>query len=255
MKAKILTLTLALTLLVAAGPAQAQDKTYTNSIGMEFVLIPAGSFMMGSAEGHEDERPMHYVTISRPFYLGKYEVTQAQWMALMGNNHSRFKGPNNPVEVVSWDDVQVFINKLNAKEGHNRYRLPTEAEWEYAARAGTKTTYSFGDDEKKLSRHAWYSGNSGRTTHPVGQKHPNPWGLHDVHGNVSEWVWDWYDENYYANSPDVDPQGPSIGSFRVLRGGSWYGNAKLYRSARRDYSPPDEHGSGMGLRLALSPGQ
>ena len=165
---------------------------YTNSIGMEFMLIPAGTFMMGSEKGYADEKPQHRVTISRPFYLGKYEVTQAQWEAVMGNNPSRFDGRNNPVEQVSWEDVRVFIARLNAHEGHTRYRLPTEAEWEYAARAGSTSAYSFGDDAARLGQYAWYGDNSGKTTHPVGQKLPNAWGLHDMHGNVWEWVQGWY---------------------------------------------------------------
>ena len=154
--------------LIAASQAP-PDKTWVNSIGMEFVLIPAGSFMMGSEEGESDERPVHQVTISRPFYLGKYEVIQAQWQAIMGNNPSLFQGdPKLPVEQVWWTDVQEFIRKLNAKEGGNQYRLPTEAEWEYAARAGSTTTYSFGGDASRLGEYAWYKDNSGGKTHPVG---------------------------------------------------------------------------------------
>ncbi|MDR1921074.1 MAG: formylglycine-generating enzyme family protein [Candidatus Adiutrix sp.] len=236
------------------GQAEASlSKSRANSIGMEFVLIPAGEFMMGSPDGDEDadcDENQHRVTISRPFCLGKYEVTQAQWEAVMGNNPSEFEGRNNPVENVSWDDVQEFINKLNQKEGGNKYRLPTEAEWEYAARAGTTSTYSFGDDAEALGRYAWYGENSGGTTHPVGQKEPNAWGLYDMHGNVWEWVQDWYDD--YSGSPATDPLGASSGSSRVFRGGD---NAWSCRSAFRSGDTPDARYDYLGFRLAFSPGQ
>jgi formylglycine-generating enzyme required for sulfatase activity len=202
---------------------QDSAKTHTVRLGnmdLEMVLIPAGSFRMGSADGDEDEAPAHKVTINRPFYLGKYEVTQAQWEAVMGSNPSGFKGETNPVENVSWDDVQEFIKRLNEKEGTTGYRLPTEAEWEYAARAGTDTHYFFGNDEGELSKYAWYEDNSGEETHPAGQMQPNPWGLYDIYGNAWEWVEDWYEEGYYAESPGTDPKGQSSGSYRVLRGGS-----------------------------------
>jgi hypothetical protein len=192
------------------------------------------------------------VTVSKAFYLGKYEVTQAQWEAVMGNNPSYFKGRNNPVEWVSWHDVQAFITKLNQKEGMNKYRLPTEAEWEYAARAGTTSTYSFGDDAGALGRYAWYGEdeNSG-STHPVGQKEPNAWGLYDMHGNVWEWVQDRYGEHYYSNSPAIDPKGPPSG-MRVFRGGFWGNLAKLCRSAGRGFVSSDFQDSAVGFRLAFS---
>jgi formylglycine-generating enzyme required for sulfatase activity len=162
------------------GTAQAAEKTHTNSIGIEFVLIPSGSFTLGAdknVEAAKDrETPQHRVNISKDFYLGKYEVTQQQWVAVMGSNPCRFNGLSNPVEQVSWDDAQEFIRRLNQQEGHNRYRLPTEAEWEYPARAGTTSTYYFGDDVGSLSDYAWFDGNSDDTTHPVGQKQPNAWG-------------------------------------------------------------------------------
>jgi formylglycine-generating enzyme required for sulfatase activity len=248
-----------LSLLLSGGAfsAQAAEKTYTNSIGMEFVLIPSGSFTMGADENFEEasdeETPQHRVTISKPFYLGTHEVTQAQWTAVMGNNPSKFKGQSNPVEQVSWDDVQAFIRRLNQQEGHKRYRLPTEAEWEYAARAGTTGAYSFGNDADSLGRYAWYYGNSGKKAHPVGQKQPNPWGLHDMHGNVNEWVQDWYGERYYANSPGTDPKGPSSGSDRVVRGGSWFYRAEVCLSAVRISSTPGYRSDSLGFRLALSP--
>jgi formylglycine-generating enzyme required for sulfatase activity len=142
---------------------------------------------------------------------------------------------------------------LNAREGHKRYRLPTEAEWEYAARAGSTSAYSFGDDAESLGRYAWYHGNSGSKMHPVGQKEPNAWVLYDMHGNVWEWVQDWYGERYYSNSPGSDPEGPPFGSHRVVRSGSWYFYAQICRSAcRYNYSPVARHGH-FGFRLALSP--
>jgi formylglycine-generating enzyme required for sulfatase activity len=202
---------------------------------MEFVLIPAGEFLMGSNE-YGGGRP-HTVRISQPFYLGQYEVTQGQWQAIMGNNPSKFQGdPTLPVERVSWEDVQEFIRRLNAQEGSSKYRLPTEAEWEYAARAGTTTAYSFGDDPDRLGDYAWFRDNSDGKTHPVGQKAPNPWQLYDMHGNVWEWVQDLGAP--YAAGAAVDPAGPSWnwGSLsRVYRGGSWWGTAMYCRSADRTY--------------------
>ena len=175
----------------------AAPKTVRNSIGMEFVLIPAGTFQMGSNDSSDDEKPVHTVRLSRSFYLGKYAVTQARWEAVMGHNPSRFKGDSNrPVEQVSWDDVQEFIRRLNTKESGARYRLPTEAEWEYAARAGSTTAYSFGDGVGQLGQYAWCDGNAGNTTHPVGQLQPNAWGLYDMYGNVGEWVQDRYGSVY-----------------------------------------------------------
>ena len=190
-------------MVVELGPLQRQQASmplvlaktwHSPTTGMEFVLIPAGKFMMGSDSGESNGKPVHEVRISKAFYLGKHEVTQGQWQKVMGNNPSIFKGDAIlPVENVSWEDVQEFIHKLNAKEGDTKYRLPTEAEWEYAARARTATIYSFGNDERQLGEYAWYFPNSGNKTHPVGQKKPNAWGLHDMHGNVWEWVQDCYD--------------------------------------------------------------
>jgi formylglycine-generating enzyme required for sulfatase activity len=229
-------------------PQAALPPSYTNSIGMAFVLIPSGTFMMGSDHGAGDERPVHEVHISTPFYLGKYEVTQGQWQAVMGDNPSRFTGnPERPVEQVSWHDAQEFVKRLNSKEDGTRYRLPTEAEWEYAARAGTTTTYSFGNAASKLGAYAWYGANAGGSTHPVGQKPPNPWGLYDIYGNVWEWVQDWYGP--YTAATAVDPAGPSSGSNRVNRGGSWIFDARLCRSAYRRYWPPGNRHGILGLRL------
>jgi formylglycine-generating enzyme required for sulfatase activity len=221
----------------ASAPAVTFGNTFTNSIGMAFTLIPAGEFEMGSPSNEEgiysDERPIHQVTIGKAFYMGKYEVTQEQWRAVMGNNPSHFTGDDNlPVEWVSWDDVQEFIKKLNEKEGTNKYRLPSEAEWEYACRAGTTTRYSFGNSDSKLGEYAWYTDNSGSKTHPVGQKKPNPWGLYDMYGNVWEWVQDVYHGNY-DGAPTDGSAWEGSGSRRVLRGGICYAYAEHCRSAVR----------------------
>jgi formylglycine-generating enzyme required for sulfatase activity len=236
---------------VSAVPdARAQDarpKTLRNSIGMEFVLIPAGTFMMGSATGNADERPVHRVTLSKPFYMGKYEVTQEQWQAVMGDNPSMFQVDlRQPVEQVWWDDVFTFIGKLNAMEGGEKYRLPTEAEWEYAARAGSTTAYSFGDDPQRLGEYAWYKDNSGDRTHPVGQLKPNAWGLYDTLGNVWEWVQDWYGP--YPDGPVTDPHGPSSGTHRLRRGCGFNNFAEFCRTANR-YSVPGYRDYFLGFRL------
>ena len=265
----LLALALSLT-LAAPHAARAADKTLTNSIGMEFVLIPAGTFQMGAGEKEREatagEKPRHRVTISKPFHLGKFEVTQAQWEAVMGSSPfaldrsnpyynlpgmaARITKPTHPA-TVSWIDAQEFIARLNQKEGHNRYRLPTEAEWEYAARAGTTTAYSFGDDARQLGRHAWHGEDFATGgSHPVGQKPANAWGLHDVHGNAWEWVQDWYDDRYYASSPELDPPGPRTGSGRVVRGGSWHVTAGGWRSAFRKLYEPGYRGISIGFRVA-----
>ena len=226
--------------------------TFTNSLGMEFVLIPAGEFMMGSNDGDRDEQPVHEVTISQPFYLGKYPVTQGQWEAVMGSNPSRHPGdPKRPVENVSWDDVQAFIGKLSERESGKQYCLPTEAEWEYACRAGSTTAYSFGDDPSQLDEYAWHGDNAGGTTHPVGQLKPNAWGLYDMHGNVWEWVQDWYER--YSSGAVADPQGASQGEYRVLRGGSFLLNQGDVRCAFRDWDGPQNRGGHPGFRVVLLP--
>ncbi len=201
------------------------------------------------------EKPQHRVRITKPFYLGKYLVTQEQWEAVMGNNPSHFKGPKNPVEMVSWDDCQQFLGKLNAKAGSGagKFQLPTEAQWEYACRAGSKTKYCFGDDESKLGEYAWYDANSGNKTHPVGEKKPNAWGLYDMHGNVWEWCQDWWKDGYYKESRVDDPTGAATGSSRVLRGGSWGNPARGCRSADRDYGGPGICADILGFRVARVP--
>ena len=219
-------------------------------VKMDFVLIKPGSFMMGSEKGRPDEKPVHEVRITKPFYMGVYEVTQAQWKALMGDNPAHFKGDDLPVEQVSWEDCQRFVAKLKEKAGEGMAcRLPTEAEWEYACRAGTKSEYCFGDEEGGLGEYAWYAANSESKPHPVGQKKPNAWGLYDMHGNVWEWCQDWKGD--YAAGAQSDPKGPSLAGGRVLRGGSWFLLAGFLRSASRCCAPADR-GSLVGFRLAVS---
>ena len=222
-------------------------------LSMEFVWIEPGVFQMGSDDGDSDERPVHEVEISRGFWLGKYEVTQGEWEAVMGSNPSRYTGDaRRPVEQISWNDVQGFIAKLNDAAGSDVYRLPTEAEWEYACRAGTTTAYGYQvrDPNPSLGDYAWYSGNNSPSgTKVVGGKKPNDWGLHDMHGNVWEWVQDWYGRNYYNNSPRVDPPGPDTGSGRVFRGGAFDGAARGLRSAVRSGASPGGRSAGIGARL------
>jgi formylglycine-generating enzyme required for sulfatase activity len=247
-----------MTLLLCPGgparPVSAAGQPVADFLGMEFVLVPAGQFMMGAGEDERadgDERPRHPVTISRPFYLGVHEVTQGQWETVMDNNPSHFKGRDRPVENVSWEDVQEFILRLNREEENGRrYRLPTEAEWEYAARAGSTGAYSFGDDAGMLDAHAWYLDNAGGTTHPVGTRNPNAWGLHDMHGNVWEWVSDWY--GYYVDAPGTDPAGPPSGQDRVVRGGGWNMFGFYCRSATRDRGAPGYLNDTVGFRLAIT---
>jgi formylglycine-generating enzyme required for sulfatase activity len=229
-------------------PAAGQSYVLTLSIGMEFVLIAAGTFRMGSHDGGFYENPVHHVTISQPFYLGKYAVTQGQWDAVMGTNRGHFTGdPNRPVVEVSWEKTQEFIQRLIAKVGSGIYRLPTEAEWEYACRAGSTTVYSFGDDPHQLDEYGWYSNNSGNQTHPVGQRKPNAWGLYDMHGNVWEWVQDWH--GMYSPEPVTDPRGSSSDSYRALRGGSWFNDAGVCRSATRYRDRLWSHNDNYGFRL------
>jgi formylglycine-generating enzyme required for sulfatase activity len=212
-----------------------------------FVQIPPGEVVMGSESGLDGEKPVHKVRITKPFEIGKYEVTQEQWQAVMGNTPSHFKGADMPVEMVSWNEFQDFLIKLNTKRDDGYiYRLPTEAEWEYACRAGSTGDYAGGLDEM-----AWYDKNSGGKSHPVGQKKANAWGLHDMHGNVSEWCSDWYLEFYYRESPRVDPTGPisSPYNYRLYRGGDWNSPAENVRSASRAGFTMTFHGKDSGFRL------
>ncbi|MEK7677240.1 MAG: SUMF1/EgtB/PvdO family nonheme iron enzyme [Verrucomicrobiota bacterium] len=231
------------------------------------VLIPAGTFTMGSpaneTDRYSDEGPQTQVTISGGFWMGKHEVTQGEYLDVMGSNPSYFKGDTNrPVEQVSWVDATNFCARLTAREraagrlgASDVYRLPTEAEWEYGARAGSTTRFSYGDDPGyvKLGDYAWFSGNSGSTTHPVGLKLPNAWGLHDMSGNVWEWCLDWYGS--YPGGSLTDPRGPATGSNRVDRGGGWGGGGRGCRSAYRNGDTPDSRNGDLGFRVVLAPGQ
>lgn len=215
----------------------------------EMVVIPAGSFVMGSDKS-SDEQPPHLVNL-RSFLMGKTEVTQEQWEAVMGNNPSRNIGPMLPVENLSWDNVQQFVAKLNKRTGQ-KYRLPIEAEWEYAARAGTTTDWSFGNDESKLGNYAWYHRNSGQWTQPVGQKLPNGFGLYDMYGNVSEWTQDCFHFKYLGAPNDGRAWNDSCdGDFKIFRGGSSSENRMQYlRSASRDSPNPLIRTYNVGFRLA-----
>jgi formylglycine-generating enzyme required for sulfatase activity len=226
-------------------PAETQSVTATIAgVRFEFIPVNPGEFLMGSENGDSDERPVHQVRITRPFELGKYEVTQGQWRAVMGGNPSYFKscGEDCPVEQVSWDDVENFLDKLNERNDGYQYRLPTEAEWEYACRAKTTDEYA-----GNLDAMGWYDANSGGTTHSVGKKASNAWGLYDMHGNVGEWCQDGY--GHYPSGMVTDPQGPSSGPIRVLRGGSWDDGAGNCRSANRSWNTPFRRNNFLGFRL------
>ena len=241
-----------------------QPKEITNSIGMKLMLIPKGTFMMGSPESEEcrdKDENQHEVTISKDYYLGVYEVTQAQYEKVMGRNPSYFQGAivgnenaDLPVDRVSWEDAVEFCKKLSdlpeEKKAGRVYRLPTEAEWEYACRVGSKTAYSFDDEEGLLPEYGWIKRNSSNRTHTVGLLEPNAWGLYDLHGNVWEWCSDRHGE--YPKGAVSDPTGPCEGSNRVIRSGGWYGEAALCRSALRRGHVPSIRLNSHGFRLALS---
>ena len=218
---------------------------------MKFVYIKPGSFMLGSPSsepGRENGETLHQVTLTKGFYLQTTEVTQGQWKRVLGSNPSKFQscGDNCPVETVSWSDIQEFIAELNRIEGGYKYRLPTEAEWEYACRAGTKGPYA-----GNLDAMAWYTDTSGGKSHAVGGKRPNAWGLYDMHGNVWEWCQDRYGD--YPSGPLTDPVGSSSGADRVIRGGSWSYNARYCRSAYRYRDKPGYRSDYLGFRLARTP--
>ncbi len=235
-------------------------KKITNSLGMEFVYIKPGTFMMGSPTNESGAEKQLRVTLTKGFYMGIAEVTVGQWTAVMGNYPSYFRncGVDCPVEQISWNDVQAFIRKLNRKEGSNKYRLPTEAEWEYAARAGSTTALAsrgisgICGYDSNLDAMGWYCGNSDSRTHRVAGKKPNKWGLYDMYGNVWEWCQDWYES--YPFGSVIDPTGPSSGSSRVFRGGGWASFAKDFRSALRRCNKPGSSLFFLGFRLVLSPG-
>jgi formylglycine-generating enzyme required for sulfatase activity len=273
-------------------------KVFTNSLGIKFQYIPAGEFMMGlsvgDTNGWDDEKPLHRVEISHPFYMGRYPVTQEEWTKVMGDKPFYFPnaGKSSPATSISWNRVQEFLIKLNEMEsrdgskGKPKYRLPTEAEWEYSARAETTTELYVGKLEKNgyweskpLDRIGWFAGNAiatyegGRETdeiaknkgseyykdaphkkigpQPVGKKEPNPWGLYDTIGNVLEWCEDWFAEDYYGKSEIIDPKGPTSGEKKVVRGGSWSGSARFCRVSYRNFSAPDDLSNLIGFRLLL----
>jgi len=243
----------------ASPAASAAPRTIVTKTGIEMVLLPGGEFVMGDDKGEADEKPAHRVRLS-PFYIDACEVTQAAYEGLMGKNPAKFTAADRPVERVSWLSAVQYCNMRSRREGlkpcydpktlacdftADGYRLPTEAEWEYACRAGTTTRWSFGNDPGKLASHAWFQKNAAKTTHPVKQRRPNPWGLYDVHGNVAEWCNDLYQEGYgragAENGPpgaEEDPRGAASGDERVLRGGNWKADEESCRSSARASAPP-----------------
>ena len=222
-----------------------------DQFGIQMVPIPAGSFQMGSYDGESDEKPTHTVTLSA-FEMSSEEITQGQYKVVMGKNPSWFTGDNNlPVENVSWNDAVEFCRALSQNTG-SKFRLPTEAEWEDACRAGSVTYYYTGNSASDLGKAGWYKGNSGSKTHPVGQKRPNAWGLYDMHGNVWEWCNDRY-VDYYGSSPSTDPAGPLSGARRVSRGGSCYNFARNCRSGCRNSDDPSHNNIRLGFRIVRRP--
>ena len=224
-----------------------------NKLINNMVYVSGGTFIMGGtseqgSDAYDDEKPTHNVTLSS-YYICKYEVTQALWRAVMGSNPSNFKGDNLPVECVSWNDCQTFINRLNSYTGRN-FRLPTEAEWEFAARGGNYSRHYKYSGSNYIGDVAWYTNNSGNRTHPVGTKQANELGLYDMSGNVYEWCSDWYGS--YSSYPQSNPTGPYSGSYRVLRGGCWDYFARNSRSSNRVNGSPDFRVNGLGLRLVIS---
>ncbi len=223
-----------------------------NDVRYEFALVEAGTFTMGATSDQgsdvdDSEKPAHQVTITKDYYLGKTEVTQALWRAVMGGNPSYFKTGNKPVEKVTWNDCQTFISKLNAATGKN-FRLPTEAEWEFAARGGNSSNHFMYSGSNNIDEVGWYAHNSSDATHDVATKKPNELGIYDMSGNVWEWCQDWYGE--YSSNTQYDPAGPTSGDERVCRGGGWDGD--YCRSSIRDCCNPDYRNSSIGLRLCLS---
>ena len=233
---------------------QQPQRPQYNLPDIAMVYVSGGTFTMGAtseqgSDAYDWEKPAHSVTLSG-YYIGKYEVTQELWKAVMGSNPSNFKGDNLPVERVSWNDVQEFLRKLNAMTG-KRYRLPTEAEWEFAARGGNSSRGYKYSGSNSIGNVAWYDGNSGSRTHNVGTKSPNELGIYDMSGNVWEWCQDWYSDSYYENSPRTNPKGPNSGSNRMIRGGSWYDNAGCCRVSTRGGLTPYYRDIHLGFRLAL----
>lgn len=236
-----------------------------NGVTLDLVWVQPGGFLMGTRGGSQskkrgqnttvppDETPARSVKLTRGFWMSQYEITQEQWTQIMGNNPSRFtESPKNPVDQVSWNECALFIEKLNQLGIEGTFRLPSEAEWEYACRAGGTTAYHFGNDLASLPDYAWYSGNSDAKTHPVGEKRPNAWGFYDMHGNVSEWVWDWYDPSAYSSGAVTNPYGPDQGVFKVRRGGAWSYHYSRLRSAAREHDLPDVGADVVGFRVILA---
>ena len=243
----------------AMGPQAGQaDRTLTLNLGkgvtMKLVRIPAGKFIMGSPSAEEgrrsDEGPQRQVTISKPFHIGVYEVTQTQYESVTGRNYSREKGPHNPAGMVSWKDATEFCRALSKKTGRD-VRLPTEAQWEYACRAGTNTRYSFGKTDKDFDAYGWRKDNSGGKSHPVGQKKPNPSGLYDMHGNVWEWCRDWYNSGFYAKATNVDPENTTESGLHIIRGGSVGWGSDHARSALHNRERPGSRFHDVGLRVVV----
>ncbi len=248
-------------------------ETTTNSIGIEMVRVDSGTFVMGSSIGPAPEKPARRVTLTRPFYLGTYLVTQAQWSAVMGAtpwtarlndpNINRWRDPalgipnvatgkDCPTVFVTWNECAEFAGKLSLKES-KPYRLPSEAEWEYACRAGTSTVYPFGNDPSPLGEYAWFGGSvkSDDCARPVGGKKANPWGFYDMLGNVLEWCNDWFANGYYVRAPGENPPGPAVGNKKALRGGYWHSSDREARPAARIGNPPEEPTEFIGFRLAM----
>ena len=238
---------------VPSGPQTAiAPAAVSSKLGIEMVAVPAGSFTIGDNSGDSDEQPAHQVSVSG-FLIDVHEVTQENYEKLMGKNPAKFKNPESPVERASWVSAAQYCNMRSSMEGFqpcydpqtyrcdfqaNGYRLPTEAEWEYACRAGTRTPWSFGSNEAELGKRAWFKANGEKTTHAVAGKDPNPWGLYDMHGNVAEWCNDFYAESYEHGEGALDPSGPASGEERVLRGGSWKSSPDSCRSSARYSEPP-----------------
>jgi formylglycine-generating enzyme required for sulfatase activity len=249
---KSLSITL-LSLIICGCSGPKAGDVITNSTGMKLFYVPAGEFMMDRNFGKHDEMPALRVKLSQDFFMGQFEVTQEQWKAVMGTNPSKFKGDNNPVEQVNWNEAMEFCKKLSAKDGRT-YTLPTEAQWEYACRAGragSAVKYSFGDSASSLGDYAWYADNSGKKTHPVGLKKPNIFGLYDMHGNVWEWCMDWDEKGYYTKESSVDPVGRQSARNRVIRGGGFGDDVGSCAVFSRLSCYPYFHGGYIGFRVCL----
>ncbi|HUQ68517.1 MAG TPA: SUMF1/EgtB/PvdO family nonheme iron enzyme [Planctomycetaceae bacterium] len=238
------------------GAQPGEVREFTN-LKIKFCWCPPGDFEMGSSEtssDHQLNESQHKVTLSRGFWMQQTELTQNQYQQLMGSNPAFYKGEQNPVDSVTWNEANEFARRLSElppeKKAGNLFRLPTEAEWEYACRAGSTTVFTHGDDEAGLEEFAWYHKNSARTTHPVGKKKPNGWGLHDMHGNVSEWCQDFYGD--HSREAAIDPRGPPSGDKRTLRGGGWFQVAMWQRSSHRDAFVPSARYVGLGFRLVAT---